>query len=157
MSLLLPQGPEKHCHPVGFVLRIGLGVFWLYVGGEKFFRMESFIQDVENYRLVSGVTLLMVAYGVPALEFVCGLALIWGRKYQASLALTLVMLLMFIAGIASAWARGLEIHCGCFSSQAGQTSNYPLHLIGNMVLIGLSLFLMLEKVLLKRLKPPEQS
>ena len=58
-----------------------------------------------------------------------------------------MLLLIFIAGIAWAWARGLQIDCGCFSAGgtlgAGQTPKYALDIardIGFLVLAGFLLW-----------------
>lgn len=43
-----------------------------------------------------------------------------------------VLLLMFMAGIASAWARGLQIECGCFDGggfAADATQQYPWEIL----------------------------
>ncbi|HWM73472.1 MAG TPA: MauE/DoxX family redox-associated membrane protein, partial [Nocardioides sp.] len=50
----------------------------------------------------------------------------------------------FIIGIASVWARGIEIDCGCFGGggyDPDATSKYPWEIARDVVLLALSLFL----------------
>ena len=55
-----------------------------------------------------------------------------------------LLLVAFIVGIASAWARGLQIDCGCFGGggfDADATAKYPWEIARDVGLLLLSLWL----------------
>ena len=55
-----------------------------------------------------------VGYLLPALEVVIGLALVLGVMTRGAALISGLLFVAFIIGIASVWARGIEIDCGCF-------------------------------------------
>ena len=58
--------------------------------------------------------------------------------------LSSLLFLAFIVGIASAWARGLQIDCGCFGGggfDADATEKYPWEIARDVGLLALSLLL----------------
>ncbi len=70
----------------------------------------------------------------------------------------------FIIGIASVWARGMEIDCGCFGGGGADpdaSSNYPWEIARDVGLLLLSVFLVwqgrtrlaLDSVLFRRRTP----
>ena len=137
------MGPSVHLHPVFLVIRVCLGVFFIYVGGEKLFRLDDFAQDVANYQLVFPPVDGLVAYFVPWLELFAGLGLVFGRCYRGALLIVVLSLIGFIGGIASAWFRGLEINCGCFGA-SDEVTNYPAHIALNTALVVVALLLAWE-------------
>jgi hypothetical protein len=58
-----------------------------------------------------------------------------------------LLFIAFIGGISSAWARGLQIDCGCFGG-GGQiddaTSQYPVEIARDVGLLLLSLWLVVR-------------
>ena len=76
-----------------------------------------------------------------------GLLLLAGLAVRLSAGISAGLLVIFIAGIVSAWARGLQIDCGCFSTggelAAGQSPQYTWDLIrdtGFLLLAGILLW-----------------
>jgi uncharacterized membrane protein YphA (DoxX/SURF4 family) len=63
---------------------------------------------------------------LPWLEIALGLLLLAGVATRVVAAVGAGLLLVFIAGVAQAWARGLSIDCGCFGGggavEPGQTT-----------------------------------
>ena len=87
---------------VGVVARFGLAAVWLYSGLIKLLNPLESRQAVQAYELLPSDLVPMVAVALPAFEVILGLLLVLG------------LFLVFIGGIISAWARGLQIDCGCF-------------------------------------------
>jgi hypothetical protein len=80
----------------------------------------------------------------PFLEIALGLLLLAGLAVRLSAGISAGLLLIFIAGIISAWARGLQIDCGCFSTggelSAGQSPQYAWDIVrdvGFLLLAGI--------------------
>jgi uncharacterized membrane protein YphA (DoxX/SURF4 family) len=60
----------------------------------------------ELARVIGGV--------LPMVEIALGLLLVAGFATRAMAVVGAALLVTFIAGVASVWARGLSIDCGCF-------------------------------------------
>ena len=99
---------------IGLVARLALGGVMLVAGLLKVARPEVSARAVQAYQLLPFDLATYVGYGLPVLEVVLGALLVLGLFTRTSAAVSGVLLVAFIIGIASAWARGLNIDCGCF-------------------------------------------
>jgi uncharacterized membrane protein YphA (DoxX/SURF4 family) len=75
---------------------------------------------------------------LPVVEIAVGLLLVTGTFTRLAAVLGSVLMLAFIVGIASVWARGISIDCGCFGGggtvEASQTQ-YPLEIARDVGLL----------------------
>ena len=60
----------------------------------------------------------------PFVEIALGVLLLLGLATRLAAGISALLMVLFIAGISSAWARGLAIDCGCFS-QGGPAGRRP--------------------------------
>ena len=70
-----------------------------------------------------------VGHLLPVLEVVVGLCLVLGLLTRGAAVVSALLFVAFIVGIASAWARGLQIDCGCFGgggTTAGRRRRVPV-------------------------------
>ncbi len=112
-------------HPVIILAaRLVLGSVFVIAGVEKIANPDAFAKAINNYQLLPYNALNIMALVLPWLEVLAGALLIFGVRLRASSALTAVMLIVFIAAIASAMMRGLSIDCGCFSQ--GSAASEPV-------------------------------
>jgi len=137
---------EVREHVVVTVLRVCLGVFLIVVGGEKFFRLGDFYEDILNYELVGEHLAEVMAFALPTVEVVVGIALVMRWGYVGGLFLTAGMMAAFIGALGSAWSRGLEISCGCSPWSADEKTNYPLGMGINVLLLSLTLVLFVREL-----------
>ncbi len=82
--------------------------------------------------------------GCPPSRSSSALALVVGALTRWVAVLSALLQVAFIIGIASAWARGLQIECGCFGGggfDADATSKYPWEIARDTGLLLLSLWL----------------
>jgi uncharacterized membrane protein YphA (DoxX/SURF4 family) len=86
----------------------------LVAGLLKVTKPEVSARAVQAYQILPFDVATYVGYGLPVLEVVLGTLLVLGLFTRAGAAVSGVLLVAFIIGIASAWARGLNIDCGCF-------------------------------------------
>lgn len=123
--------------PVQWIfVRSLVGVLWIYLGAEKLFRLPAFIQSVTNYEITTDPMWNTAAgYLVPWLEIVIGFCILARFVYVGALGVNAGMLMVFIAALSQAWVRGLEVSCGCTPWSAEQTTNYPLGIGINIVLL----------------------
>jgi len=119
---------------VDLALRLLRGGVFIYAGAVKAWSPTDFVRDIEGYRLLPAGAAFLVALYLPWLEIICGGCLIsnWLRR-GSFLALTL-LLLIFIAALASAWLRGLDISCGCFGADS-EPGRYSWLLLRDIVIL----------------------
>jgi uncharacterized membrane protein YphA (DoxX/SURF4 family) len=99
---------------IGLLARLALGGVMLVAGLLKVTKPEVSARAVQAYQILPFDVATYVGYGLPVLEVVLGTLLVLGLFTRAGAAVSGVLLVAFIIGIASAWARGLNIDCGCF-------------------------------------------
>lgn len=91
------------------------GVFVVY-GAAKIYDPAAFASDIGNYRLLPHELINLFAIILPWIELAAGLMLILGIWVRASAAVIAAMAIMFLIAIGQAWARGLDIRCGCLGT-----------------------------------------
>jgi uncharacterized membrane protein YphA (DoxX/SURF4 family) len=96
-------------------LRIILGIIFIYASAGKLFRPEEFAIAIAKYKFVPVYFDYIMAIILPWVEFFTGILLITGIFKKASSLLASISLIAFLIALTSAFARGLDISCGCFS------------------------------------------
>ena len=101
------------------VLRLFLGAVFVYAGVVKIIDPAGFAKSIGNFQILRPDQINLVAITLPWIEVVAGGLLMAGIWRRPSALLIAVMLIVFIAAVASAMHRHLNIDCGCFGTQAG--------------------------------------
>lgn len=109
-------------------LAIIVGALFVYAGALKVLDPVRFAGDIQNYHVLPWFVNVRLAFYLPWLEIICGLALIFRRFYSGALALLFALLLVFIGASIAAKARGIDISCGCFGHVSDQLS-FAWHLV----------------------------
>jgi len=128
----------------GLVARLVVGGVWIYAGAIKLPDPDQSVAAVRAYELLPGETAVTVGHLLPVLEVVIGAMLVLGVLVRGAAVVSALLFAAFIIGIASVWARGIEIDCGCFGGggyDPDATSKYPWEIARDVVLLALSLFL----------------
>jgi uncharacterized membrane protein YphA (DoxX/SURF4 family) len=99
---------------VGTLARLGLAAVWLISGTLKALDPDQTYVAVRAYDVLPTAGVEIVAALLPWVELAFGILLLLGIGTRIVAALSAVLLLVFIAGVIQAWARGLSIDCGCF-------------------------------------------
>ena len=124
--------------------RLLLGGVFLVAGVLKMPDPAAAVRAVRAYRLLSEALVGPVAFGLPVVEIAVGLALLLGVFVRTAAIAAAVLLVAFLVGVGSAWARGLQIDCGCFGNggqvSAGQTA-YPSEVLRDLALLLVALAL----------------
>jgi uncharacterized membrane protein YphA (DoxX/SURF4 family) len=89
----------------------------------------AFGVSVEAYRVITGKLAIWIALALPWLELVTGFGLLIPQIRRGSALIIVLLLILFISLHGSAWARGLDINCGCFSVHASDKAPDYLWLI----------------------------
>lgn len=127
---------------VGLLARLVTGGVWIVAGGLKITEPDASIAAVRAYQLLPSSVAEAVGIALPAVELVIGLALVIGVFTRGAAVLSALLFVAFIIGIASVWARGIEIDCGCFGgggAKAGAASDYPWEIARDTALLAASL------------------
>jgi uncharacterized membrane protein YphA (DoxX/SURF4 family) len=121
-----------------------LGGVFVVAGALKLPDPDAALRAVRAYRLLPEPLVAPVAFGLPVLEIAVGLALVAGVFVRTAAVAAAALLVVFLAGVGSAWARGLQIDCGCFSDggevAAGETA-YPAEVVRDVALLAVALAL----------------
>jgi len=125
------------------VLRFGIGALFLYAGALKAADPAGFAGEIDHYHLLPWEAVIALALYLPWLEVICGGALFFPRFKRASLWLLLLLMLVFLMALGSAWARGLDIRCGCFGSTAAGSS-VPLAILRDIGILGAILYVFIR-------------
>lgn len=99
---------------LGLLARLVLGGALLLAGGLKIGNPSGSARAVQAYDVLPFEVARVVGYGLPYVEVILGLLLVLGLFTRASAVLGGLLMVVFVVGIAQAWARGLTIDCGCF-------------------------------------------
>lgn len=129
---------------LSLIARLGLAAVWLVAGASKVGDLAASGRAVNAYQLMPYDVARVVGAALPFVEIGLGLLLLAGLAARLAAGISAVLLVVFIAGIASAWHRGLAIDCGCFGSggqlAAGRGPTYgteTLRDLGFLALAGL--------------------
>lgn len=135
-----PAGPVAR-----LVARVVVGGVWVVAGALKLSDPAANVRSVRAYQLLPEAVVPTVGHALPALEIVVGGALLLGLLTRVTATVSALMLAAFVIGIASAWARGLSIECGCFggggSPAANAAAKYPWDIARDVGLLLLSVWL----------------
>lgn len=110
---------------VGLVARLILGVTLIVAGLLKVTAVDSSIAAVRTYRIVSWDFAKVIGTAMPVVEIIVGLAILVGLLTRWSALLGALAMVAFIAGIASVWARGISLDCGCFGGGGLRQDPWP--------------------------------
>jgi putative oxidoreductase len=111
------------------IVALIIGGIFIYAGVMKIFDPVGFANDIDNYKILPWPLTVRLAFYLPWLEILCGLAVILGLLYRGGLLILTALISIFIAASVIAKARGLDITCGCF----GHASRY-LSFFGHLAL-----------------------
>jgi uncharacterized membrane protein YphA (DoxX/SURF4 family) len=129
----------------GLLARLVVGTVWLVAGALKLPDPVAGVRSVRAYQLLPADVVPVVGHTLPVLEVVVGACLLLGLVTRVSATVSAMMLAAFVAGIASAWARGLSIDCGCFGGGSAPTpdaaARYPWDIARDVGLLLLSAWL----------------
>ena len=108
----------------GLAVRLLAGAIWLTAGIAKILDLEHFHAQVALYKLLPHVFVQPFAYALPFVEVFAGFYLLVGLFTRATAIFTCVLMVAFLIAQIQAWARGLQLDCGCFGALAHQSVGF---------------------------------
>jgi putative oxidoreductase len=109
------------------IVALIIGGIFIYAGVIKAMDPVAFANDIDNYKILPWPLVVRLAFYLPWLEMLCGLALILRFFYHGGLFILTGLTFVFIAASVIAKVRGLDITCGCFG-HASKNWNFTGHL-----------------------------
>jgi hypothetical protein len=101
---------------------------------------RSFAAVISQYGLVPDELLVVIAIGLPALEVIAGVGLLFDR--QISLEVVTGMLLLFIMVLWFGVIQDLDVDCGCFSlAEQAEHASLRTALYRDLVMLAQVLYL----------------
>jgi uncharacterized membrane protein YphA (DoxX/SURF4 family) len=101
---------------IGLAVRLVAAGIWLVAGVAKALDFTAFQSQIAGYDVLPSGLVTPVGYLLPLGEMVLGCYLLVGALVRPAAIVSAVLMVVFIAAQAQAWARGLVIDCGCFGT-----------------------------------------
>lgn len=97
------------------IVRIALSAVFIYGGVIKLFAPKAFAATISTYNIVPEMLLPVVAIGLPLIETVAGLALLFDRTWGLNIIAGLMAMFVFVLGYGI--LTDLNVDCGCFGAE----------------------------------------
>ena len=133
-----------------FVFRLILGVVFIYASYDKILNPAGFSDNIHNFHVTPAAVENLAALIIPWLELIVGVFLIFGVFLEGSTSITIGLLTFFIFILSQAVLRGIDVHCGCFKTEAdaGVTDlRFELikRIVEDFVLLGMAFVIQMRK------------
>jgi protein-disulfide isomerase/uncharacterized membrane protein YphA (DoxX/SURF4 family) len=127
---------------LGTVIRLVLGVVWIWAAWSKLHSPRAFVQAVRAYDATPEWLSKAIGYGLPVIEVSLGILLVVGVAVRLAAAVSAVLFVVFLIGLIQAAARNIQIDCGCFGNGGATTStSYTLDILRDVGLLLLAAYL----------------
>ena len=130
----------------GLAARLVLAGVFLAAGGAKVGDLAASVRAVHAYDLLPYTASKVVGATLPFVEIAVGLLLLVGFATRLAAAVSAALMLVFVGGIASVWARGLRIDCGCFGGggelAADRSPSYGWEIARDVALLAMAGYLL---------------
>lgn len=125
------------------LIAIALGAVFLYASVDKILKPGDFARIIYHYQMIGPSQALgpfwpnLLAITLPWIEALVGLALVTGFWRREAALVAGGLLVVFVAAVGSALARGIDLeNCGCFSvSGEGRAAGLKL-IVGDLLLLA---------------------
>ena len=147
----------------GLLSRLVLGGVLFAAGWLKIFTPAKSQMSVRAYEVLPISIANFLGIALPWLEVGFGIQLILGIAVRLSAIVGGGLMIVFIAAISQAWARGLSIDCGCFGGGGTvdpSETKYLSEILRDIGLALLALYLVrypLTRFALEKLMKPKES
>jgi uncharacterized membrane protein YphA (DoxX/SURF4 family) len=121
--------------------RLLLGLVFVYASYDKILHPQAFARAVFNYQLVPDSAVNLIALILPWFELLLGLCLLFGVLLPGATVAGTGLLVVFLGALVFNQIRGLDVHCGCFSTEAREGPTGPGTVLRDIGFFAVSLYL----------------
>ncbi|MEN6485466.1 MAG: cation diffusion facilitator family transporter [Syntrophobacteraceae bacterium] len=130
--------------PIRFWLRLALGAVFIAASVDKIVHPAAFAKIIYNYQLLPDSLINIAAIVLPWLELTLGTLLICGVWLPGAVVLTNLLLAAFFASLVFNVFRGINVHCGCFSTAAAGDPTIAWYMVRDSVFLSAGIALLYE-------------
>ena len=123
---------------VEWLIRILLGLTFIYASIDKIVHPQAFAQVISNYQIIPVMMAFWMAQWLPWMELAAGLSLISGWRKTGGATIIALLLLAFSIALGMTLYRGIDIQCGCFSTGSTNDPGMIIDLLRDVVLLALA-------------------
>ncbi|MDO5629661.1 MAG: DoxX family protein [Mobilicoccus sp.] len=135
------QGRTTRALPwIGLLARLALGGVLIVAGALKVTQPLVAARAAQAYQILPFEVAGYVGVALPVIELILGTLLVLGLFTRPAAIGGTLLMLVFVGAIASVWARGIYIDCGCFGDGGSVTpdeTTYPLDIARDLALAAL--------------------
>lgn len=140
ISKVFPKRQDIRSIWLSLIIRLILGGIFIWAGASKLVAPEAFAQLISAYGLVPDVLLLPVAIGLPLLELIVGIGMIFDIRWSLEVVTALLLFFAFVLWFGI--LNELDIDCGCFSLiELREHEGLRFALYRDFLFLGLALYL----------------
>jgi uncharacterized membrane protein YphA (DoxX/SURF4 family) len=121
------------------LFRLILGFTFIYASLDKISNPEQFARIIFNYHILPRFLINVYAVTLPWVEFFAGLFLILGVFTESASLLICFLLSVFVVAISINLFRGVNLNCGCFSTDPAGAKEGAKLLIKDFVFLFLGI------------------
>lgn len=132
-----------HVHAI---LRIGIGIIFIWASYDKILNPAGFERIIQNYRILPEILIKPVAIILPWVEALAGLLLISGFFIKGAALLINFMMLIFMAAFMLNLYRGIDISCGCFTQSAEIAKSMYYYLLRDLLILSAGVWVFIYKL-----------
>ena len=103
---------------LSLIFRVILGIIFIYASYDKILDPAGFSKNIHNFHVTPIAIENLAALIIPWLELIIGVFLIFGLFLEGTTSIIIALLVFFIIILSQAVFRGIDIHCGCFKTEA---------------------------------------
>jgi uncharacterized membrane protein YphA (DoxX/SURF4 family) len=135
---MTPSSPNRAVLRVLYhVLRVGLGVIFIWASWGKIADPAAFARVVQNYQILPLPLVNPTAVILPWVEAVCGVCLISGVLARGSALLLNGLMVVFTLALGWNALRGIDTDCGCFSvAVQADKGHYLEYIFRDLAILG---------------------
>jgi len=100
------------------IFRVILGIIFIYASYDKILDPAGFSKNIHNFHVTPIAVENLAALIIPWMELIIGVFLIFGVFLEGSTSITIGLYIFFIIILSQAVFRGIDVHCGCFKTEA---------------------------------------
>jgi len=133
-----------------FCARFFLGGVFVYASYGKILHPDAFSEAVFNYQILPDHLVNLTAIILPWLELMAGLCLIIGWWIPGAVVIVNTLMIIFFSALLFNLARGLDVQCGCFSTDASEEAATRLTLLRDSFFLVVAFFLVYRVFFFKK-------
>jgi cation diffusion facilitator family transporter len=132
--------------------RLILGGVFIYASFDKILNPAAFAQAVFNYQMLPAQLINLMALILPWLELILGVLLLSGIWVPGAVLGVNLLMVVFLSALIFNTARGLNISCGCFSTETTDSGLSGWTVLRDVFFFCLSGYLLFVTTHMNRLK-----